>query len=136
MQDFKDDIIRKVPEKIDIGAIYSAQPAVKNTLKPGSFVPLERELVFDIDMTDYDDIRTCCQGAAVCSKCWKFMNVALKILKRSLTKDFGFKHILYVYSGRRGIHLWVCDERARKLSEEARKSIVSYLEVVKVRYLS
>lgn len=128
-QEFKDEILKKCPEKIDIGAVYTGKPKMKNALK--HFKPVQRELVFDIDMTDYDDIRTCCQGAAICNKCWKFMTVAMRLLDLALRECFGFKHILYVYSGRRGIHCWICDERARALTEESRKAIVSFLEIVK-----
>ena len=37
---------------------------------------------------------------------------------------------MYVFSGGRGMHIWVCDERARKMSDQVRKSSVDYLEVV------
>lgn len=129
-EEFKKAIINRNPIKIDIGAVYNIQPkdSKKNELVP--FQALERELVFDIDLTDYDDIRTCCDGANICIKCWRFMIIAVKILERSLRNDFGFKHLLFVYSGRRGIHCWVNDKRARELTFEARSSIVEYLTLV------
>lgn len=49
--EFKKAIQARQPHKIDIGAIFSAKPKDHNTVK--NFAPHERELVFDIDMTDY-----------------------------------------------------------------------------------
>lgn len=129
----KDELIaaiqKRQPHKIDIGAVFTACPKDHNTVKPELFSPQERELVFDIDMTDYDDIRTCCTGAAICQRCWPYMTMAVKVIDRALRDDFGFKHILWIYSGRRGVHCWVCDKEARELPNEARAAVVEYLTI-------
>ena len=45
--------------KIDIGAVFNCVP--RDHLSVKNFRPESRELVFDIDLSDYDDVRTCCQ---------------------------------------------------------------------------
>jgi DNA primase small subunit len=55
----------------------------------------------------------------------------VRVLHEALTEQFGFKHLLWVYSGRRGIHLWIADKEAMELDDESRKAIVGWLEVIK-----
>ncbi|CEL62653.1 DNA primase small subunit [Rhizoctonia solani AG-1 IB] len=130
-EEMKKEICRYNPTRFEIGPVYSARPRDKKSLRPGAFTPTARELVFDIDMTDYDSIRTCCAGKGICRRCWKFIAVAVKVLDRTLRQDFGYKHLMWVYSGRRGIHLWISDKEAMDLTDDERRAIVQYIEVVK-----
>ncbi|XP_042004028.1 DNA primase small subunit-like isoform X1 [Salvia splendens] len=134
VDDLEKAIKHQCPFKIDIGPVYSVDPKKRSAYGQSDgnvFRPVERELVFDIDISDYDDVRFCCKGADVCSACWPLMTVAIKIIDTALREDFGFNHILWVYSGRRGVHCWVCDGKARRLDDGQRAAIVNYLHVHK-----
>ncbi|XP_072057794.1 uncharacterized protein [Arachis hypogaea] len=130
--ELENSIKDKCPLKIDIGPIYNLNPAHRNAYAGDNVLtPVERELIFDIDMSDYDDVRYCCSGADVCLNCWPLMTVAVKVIDTSLRDDFGFRHILWVYSGRRGVHCWVCDRKARRLTNEQRAAVADYFRVYK-----
>lgn len=127
-QDMEEAIKARCPAKIDIGPVYTANPQDRAKYA-GQFTTVERELVFDIDLTDYDDVRTCGKEGHICSKCWPLMALAVQILDVGLREDFGFQHILWVYSGRRGVHCWVCDPSARTLTDEQRSAVASYFNL-------
>ncbi|KAF9524030.1 prim-pol domain-containing protein [Crepidotus variabilis] len=120
------------PTRFEIGPVYSAKPRDRKTLRPGALQPELRELVFDIDMTDYDPVRTCCSDADICKKCWPFISAAVKVLDRAIREEFGYEKLLWVYSGRRGIHLWISDKAAMELTDIQRKAVVGWLGVVQV----
>lgn len=128
-RNLRSTLIQKVPLKIDAGAVYNMSPE-RSKLYPSNFHPQQHELVFDIDISDYDDVRNCCKQSSICPKCWPFMKIGAKILHTVLTREFGFKHLLFVFSGRRGFHCWVCDKVARELNSEARRAIADYFSVV------
>ncbi|KAL8732137.1 MAG: hypothetical protein Q9166_002884 [cf. Caloplaca sp. 2 TL-2023] len=126
------DVLRQNPSRFEIGPVYTTNPRDRKTLrKSTAFRPLAKELVFDIDLTDYDEIRTCCDKANICHKCWSFITMAIKVVDVALRDDFGFQHIMWVYSGRRGAHAWISDKRARNMDDQRRRSIAGYLEVIK-----
>ncbi|KAI1807448.1 prim-pol domain-containing protein [Daldinia bambusicola] len=126
------DVLRLLPSRFEIGPVYTTNPRDRKTLRNSSaFKPLAKELCFDIDLTDYDDVRTCCDKANICGRCWQFITMAIKVVDVALREDFGFKHIMWVYSGRRGAHAWVCDKKARTMDDQKRRSIAGYLEVIR-----
>ncbi|TCD64098.1 hypothetical protein EIP91_004540 [Steccherinum ochraceum] len=128
--ELKKQVCNLNPTRFEIGPVYSARPKDKKTVRPAAFSPQLRELVFDIDMTDYDPVRTCCSGADICRLCWKFIAAAVHVLDKSIRDQFGYQRLLWVYSGRRGIHLWISDKEAMELTDEQRKALVGWMTVI------
>lgn len=122
----------QTPIKMDIGAVYNFPPKDRNMVT-AALTPQAKELVFDIDLTDYDDVIVeADDGSSAVARCdrhWAYMATAVRVLDAALREDFGFNRIMWVYSGRRGIHGWVCDARARLLNNMQRAAVADYLVV-------
>ena len=127
-EELQKDLKQLRPDKIDIGAVWTIPPKNRNSYSNTiRYETIEKEFVIDIDMTDYDNVRTCCSGARVCQKCWKFLAVACKSVDIALKESFGFSLCLWVFSGRRGIHCWVSDPEAKRLNDFRRKFLIEFL---------
>ncbi|KAG6829443.1 hypothetical protein H0H92_004503, partial [Tricholoma furcatifolium] len=129
-EELKKQVCQLNPTRFEVGPVYSLRPKDRKSARPGMFVPLQRELVFDIDMSDYDPVRTCCSEANICKRCWVFISLAVKVLDAAIREQFGYEDLLWVYSGRRGIHLWISDADAMELTDDQRKALVGWMSVV------
>lgn len=74
------------------------------------------ELLIDVDMcSSYNRVGVCaCPDThTVCQSCWfAFLEPAQAVIHWILTRQWGFSKFAFVYSGRRGMHCWILDERA------------------------
>ena len=91
--------------------------------KLGSATPKQRELVFDLDLQDYSWLGANRDDQAANDRLVPILFASAAILEAALRLIFGFETFLRVYSGRRGAHLYVLDDRAFALSDEARKAV-------------
>ncbi|EAX88441.1 DNA primase, eukaryotic-type, small subunit, putative family protein [Trichomonas vaginalis G3] len=131
------DVLRRLalanpPQRMEIGPVYTHPIAIRQQQSPGEFRPKSKELIFDLDADDFKDIKCCCGDSEICEKCWPYMHCAIDCLTTILRTNFGFKKIFPVFSGRRGIHIWVCDKKARELSAAVRDKIVHYLNLKEI----
>ena len=129
VEEFKTDLEKLQPVKIDFGAIYDQPPKFRSSTQM-TLKPVQKEFCLDIDMTDYEDVMgngLLKDATENCDRNWGYMAVAVKIIDATLREDFGFENIMWVYSGRRGIHCWVGDERARVMNNEQRIAVAEHM---------
>ena len=113
------------------GAFYS-HGSSKEAVKSGESVPSRRVLSFDVDLTDLEflDLKDADGqvSAEMCDKAYPVSAAAAYILRRVLHRAFGYTELLIVYSGRRGVHVHVFDEKAMTLSDEARTAVLDFVD--------
>ena len=51
------------------------------------------------------------------------------MLTEMLKNDFGFENCLWVFSGRRGVHCWICDPEARNMTNDMRQAVTQYFTI-------
>ncbi len=115
---FRAAVLVRNPQQIHVAGVYRGR----------NVMPDARPLVFDIDMDAYKDLRLCGCGVApkACAECWELFGIGpMRIMDAMLRDLFGYQRVRFVFSGRRGFHVWVMDDSARSLSREAREALVA-----------
>ncbi|MFW9777243.1 MAG: DNA primase catalytic subunit PriS [Candidatus Heimdallarchaeota archaeon] len=130
--EFVDFLVDRTPTDVYVGAVFDTPPTRETPIHTLEW--RGHELVFDLDLTDYDAVRKficSCQGAEqVCHSCWQLITLAIEIIDETLRMDFGLENITWVFSGRRGVHGWIKDDIGFNLDQEQRKAIVDYMSIV------
>lgn len=117
--DLKNELLKRVPYRIDVGCILSVPPhrpfigPITSKIGQNALEPLFKELVLDIDMEPPVN--------------WLSIARSVRIIDKTLKDEYGFKDFLFVFSGKKGVHCWVTDNRAMSLDEESRLQIVNRL---------
>lgn len=94
-------------------------------------IHLVSPLKFDLDITDYSkaELRTCDCKAPCCNACWRTLVFpALRELHRILTVRLGYHSLLMFFSGSKGFHLYVMDERTYTLSDAQRETLYNVIQ--------
>ena len=130
------ELTNSVVSRMEVGGTFSTLPAVdKQLIQSLGLKPSACELRFDVDIDDYQELRKdycSCAAKEICAVCWTFLACAVETLEYMLREYFGFQHILFVFSGRRGVHCWVCDPCVQYLTAKERERIHAVLSQVLV----
>lgn len=132
----------KVPDTLQFGGIVPTFALVDNDKEAGmSKMKRNRDMctdvatgygpiVLDFDMNDYDreGICGCLKQKKVCNKCFRILGQStLDIVHFLLEQVFGFTDIFDVFSGKRGIHIWICCDRAVEMTKDERQTFIDRL---------
>jgi len=94
-------------------------------------VRLKKELVFDMDVTDFTRYCACHDVKRLCPACWPQLQGASLILQHIVENHLGYeqRHCLWVFSGRRGLHCFINDPCAMSLSDTERQQLYKRLSI-------
>lgn len=123
-QSFKRQVLfssSRLPESIHMAHFKEGEKLVRAT----------KELVFDMDITDFTRYCSCQGMKRLCPACWPQMQGASLILEHLLENVLGYdrSHCLWVFSGCKGLHCFVNEPTVMSLSDKERKQLYKRLAI-------
>ncbi len=126
--DIEDFLTRKQPRHVYFSAGRYDEPAASSMGEKGW---RNSDLVFDLDA---DHLPSVVLGEDTYAEMLAKCKDALLRLLDFLEDDFGFDDLTVVFSGGRGYHVHVRDERIRGLERDARREIVDYVRGIGLEF--
>ena len=144
-QEWKENASKRVFDRMDMGGVYNEQwtrlvtkKSKKNVENPDYMDANTRaqshrfctraEFKIDIDGNEFTNRPCCGNEAKLCSECWPLFVFSARLIKNLLIQLLDCKKMLFVFSGRRGIHIWVQDDVAMEMTNNQRIAFVDYIQ--------
>lgn len=127
---FKESIQRIKPESLHMD--YITDNYMKN-LKLYGEKKYKKEVVFDIDLTDFHRFCECGDKKQICSICWLHIEGSVLILSHFLLEvlQYNESNILWVFSGGKGVHCIVNNITSLDLSDSERVRLHKQVSISK-----
>lgn len=120
------------PEQLHFGSLECSWQ------KPPRLLEQYHELVFDIDLTDFQRFCPCGEKKQACHQCWLHIEGVQLVLHHLLCHLLGIeeRYLLWVFSGKKGIHCLVNDPRLMQLNQQGRQRLIALFSRATVQLLS
>ena len=116
--ELKDFMVQNSVKHAYVGAVYDKPPSKNNPIQKIKWQ--SREFIYDIDIDE--DV--------YCKDCWSLVQEAAFFIDETMKEDFGFKEVIWFFSGRRGVHGWVMDKITKDFDQSQRVAILNYLTFI------
>jgi DNA primase catalytic subunit len=135
---FAEYALDNTPASIHFGPIFTGSDYSDHTVERSIYfntglAACYGEFVIDIDLDEkYDRSGVCECGTQkkVCVDCWRTFMDPCQLIMDYILRDFlGFKCFFACFSGRRGIHYWVLDERAVMMTRTQREQLIQSISL-------
>ena len=136
-KDFKKAVTTQNPVEIHLGGIYVGMSHLNRIFNWCAFntrtitqrvgQPLPESLSLILTLTTIQAENVVVIKKMICSPCWLYLVLAIHIIRQMMEERFGYSQLLWVYSGWRGVHLWVCDHDALLLDDKERQQVMYHL---------
>ncbi len=100
-------------------------------------VLMQSELVIDVDLTDFKEVREycgCSSAKICCQTCWSVAMFGARIIRYFLMDLLLFEKVHFFFSGCRGVHIYILDDRAVKMDVTERKQLLDFMAFPFITY--